>query len=260
MIHALSIAGRARLDGLLDRRPMLAFDIDGTLAPITLRRGEARVPARVQRLLAAIAGRAVVAVVTGRAVADARGMLCFEPRYLVGNHGAEGLPGADAIDEKLAAVVRGWRDSIAAGGRLPGGVEIEDKRLSLSLHYRLAPDRGEAAAVIEDRVRALEPRPRVIRGKAIVNLLPADAPDKGAAMEALLAVSTPGAALYVGDDETDEEVFRRALPGVLSVRVGRSRESAASLYVRDQREVGALIGYLAARLGVLGMRSQGRRR
>lgn len=259
MIHALSFAGRARLDDLLDRRPLLAFDIDGTLAPLVDRREEVRLPGRVQQLLAAIAERAVVAVVTGRAVDDARRMLRFEPRYLVGNHGAEGLPGSEAQRAALAAVVRGWSLALAAGEPLPRGVEIEDKQLSLSLHYRRARDREAAAASIEQRIRALAPAPQVIRGKAVVNLLPAGAPDKGAAMEVLLAAAAARAALYVGDDVTDEAVFARALPGVLSVRVGMLRTSAAGLYLRDQREIDALLAHVAGRLGVIAARPSERR-
>lgn len=242
-----------RLDGLLARRPMLAFDIDGTLAPLVAQHRAARLSDHTRELLAAIAQRAVVAIVTGRAVDDARRMLGFEPAYLVGNHGAEGLPGSTQQRDALAAIVLGWRNAIAAGGELPSGVEVEDKTLSLSLHYRGAPDPGRAAADIEDRVRGLEPRPRIVPGKAVVNLVGSDAPDKGDAVEALLEASGCDGALYVGDDRTDETVFARAIRGVLSVRVGFDPVSAATLYLRDQHEVDRLLEYVDGQLRVTGM-------
>jgi trehalose 6-phosphate phosphatase len=45
-----------------------------------------------------------VAIITGRAIADARTMLGFMPRYLIGNHGAEGVP-ARARDQAIHARV-----------------------------------------------------------------------------------------------------------------------------------------------------------
>ena len=96
MIYAFSQEGIARLAAVLASDPLLAFDIDGTLAPIVERPHDARVPDAVQHALADIAEQWTVAVITGRAVGDARTMLSFKPRYLIGNHGAEGLPGASA--------------------------------------------------------------------------------------------------------------------------------------------------------------------
>jgi len=57
---------------------------------------DARLPDDVQRCLAALAQNNDIAIVTGRAVSDARRMFTFEPRYLIGNHGAR-----HAMSEKV---------------------------------------------------------------------------------------------------------------------------------------------------------------
>jgi len=246
LIYALSPEGRAQLDAIAGTGTLLAFDIDGTLAPIVERPDDARLPDDVQRCLADLARRHDVAIITGRAVADARRMLLFEPRYLIGNHGAEGLPGWHARSNGYARTVRRWREALTRSqGLRIAGVSIEDKTYSMSLHFRRAADRAAAQRAIEQAVATLRPSPRAIAGKAVVNLLAADAPDKGDALRALIGTTQPTGVLYVGDDDTDETVFALDLPGVLSVRVEPGGNTAAALFLREQREVLTLIQSLA---------------
>ena len=49
------------------------------------------------------------------------------------------------------------------------------------------------------------------------------------------------AALYVGDDRTDEDVFSLGLPRVMGVRVGQRRGSSARFFMREQREIDRLL-------------------
>jgi len=248
LIYAFSREGVAVLDAALAERPLLAFDVDGTLAPIAERPTDARLPEEVETCLAHLAERAVVAVVTGRAVADARRMLGFEPRHLIGNHGAEGLPGGETHSARFIGAVRSWSEALRADPALAAaGVLIEDKRYSLSLHYRSARDQAAASRAIHRCIEALHPKPRIIPGKLVVNLLPADAPDKGVALRSLMTSCELSRALYVGDDDTDEAVFRLRLPGVLGLRVERQAGSAAALYLEHQREMLALLRHIAQR-------------
>jgi trehalose 6-phosphate phosphatase len=220
MIYAFSPEGVACLDAVLATRPLLAFDIDGTLAPIAQRPDEARLPDDVQRCLATLVQTSDVAIITGRSVDDARRMLAFEPRFVIGNHGAEGLPAWSERSAAFARVVRGWRESLMAGAPLgDAGVTLEDKRYSLSLHYRTAPDANAARRAIADAIQRLAPRPKVVGGKAVVNVLPPDAPVKGEALRALIEHTGCENVLYVGDDDTDETVFGLHLPSVLTLRV-----------------------------------------
>lgn len=246
MIYAFSPEGVACLSAVLATAPLLAFDIDGTLAPIVDRPDEARLPDEVQHCLAGLARRYEVAIITGRGMDDARRMLGFEPRHLIGNHGAEGLPGWRARSREFERTVRGWRDALERCESLAGaGVALEDKRYSLSLHYRRAPSPDAARRAINRCIDRLDPAPRVIDGKAVVNLLPANAPDKGDALRALIEHTRCSNVLYVGDDDTDEAVFGLNLPSVLTLRVEPTADSAAALFLRDQREVLTLMQYIA---------------
>jgi len=250
LIYTFSPEGVACLDAVLATKPLLAFDIDGTLAPIVNRPQDARLPDNVQRCLAALARDNDIAIVTGRAVSDARRMFTFEPRYLIGNHGAEGLPAWDERTAAFARTVRGWRHALEACSALAASdVVIEDKRYSLSLHYRRAPDKDAARRAIAACIETLVPQARIIDGKAVANVLPRDAPDKGEALRALIAEARCANVLYVGDDDTDEAVFGLHLPSVLTVRVEAASDSGATLFLRDQAEVLTLLQHIARHSG-----------
>jgi trehalose 6-phosphate phosphatase len=249
--YALAAEGLARIGGFLTSRTLLAFDIDGTLAPIVERPWDARVPAEVQKGLGALAERAAVAIITGRAIEDARPMLGFAPRYLVGNHGAEGVPGFEAASAHCARVCRTWLDELCVPGEtwsdIPG-IVLEDKTYSLTFHFRHAPDPGAAHRLLIGRAGALLPMPTLLDGKFVVNLLPPGAPHKGEALAALQAQSHCDRALYIGDDASDEAVFRMRSPVILSVRVERDRTSAANLYLRGQKDVARFVRELVPML------------
>src|ERR687890_603252 len=75
MEHLFTPRGEAALDAVMRLEPLLAFDFDGTLAPIVDRPDDARVPAEVSRWLAELARRHPIAVITGRSIADVRARL-----------------------------------------------------------------------------------------------------------------------------------------------------------------------------------------
>jgi trehalose 6-phosphate phosphatase len=246
--YALSAPGLIRLREWLRSRPLLAFDIDGTLAPLVARPWDARVPDAVQRDLAALAQWTTLAIITGRAIADARPMLGFAPRYLIGNHGAEGVPGLEARTAESARICRAWIDQLcgpAEPWRSMPGVTLEDKTYTLAFHFRHAARRHAVARLIEQRVARLTPPPTLLEGKLALNLVAPGAPQKGEALAVLLARSGCQRAIYVGDDASDEAVFRMRLPALLSVRVERQRDSAAAFYLKDQTQVPRFVNALA---------------
>jgi len=238
--------GLAALDALMRRRPLVAFDFDGTLAPIVARPECARVPPGVARRLAALAERLPLAVVSGRALADLRARLGFVPQYLVGNHGAEDeadRSAAEAHAARLDTLRRRLADHDAA--LAAAGVTVEDKGPSIALHYRRARNRAQAVACIGGLLRAHESGLRVFGGKQVVNVVPADAPDKAAAMLALVARSGCDAAFFAGDDVNDEAVFAAAPPHWLTVRVGRDEpRSRARFYVDGTGEVAVVLEHM----------------
>jgi trehalose 6-phosphate phosphatase len=243
MRHLLSRDGRELLAQLASTHVLLAFDFDGTLAPIVSDREGARMRASTARLFARVAAAYPVAVISGRARADVTARLGEAPvRHVVGNHGLE--PGGDMkAFERIVARVRPALEASLGGVR---GVEVEDKRYSVAIHYRHARGKREARAAIREAVEALPDRMRLVAGKLVVNLVPERAPNKGDALLALREKERADVAIYVGDDVTDEDVFVLDEPGALvSARIGRSVRSAAPYYLRDQREMDTLLEVLA---------------
>jgi trehalose 6-phosphate phosphatase len=244
MIHALSAEGRTRIAAFLARQPLITFDIDGTLAPIVTRPEDARIPASLQEALARLAARTPVALLTGRARSDALRMVSFTPAFVLGNHGIEGLPGAEGRTAALARTCAGWLAALDARALEAAGVAIEDKRYSLSLHYRHARDHEAARGEIEAQCAALTPAPALIGGKCVVNVLPPGAPNKGSALRELIAQLPSGCALYAGDDDTDEHVFDLPRELVLGVRVGASATSQAALLIDEPAQMLPLVEFL----------------
>ncbi len=236
-------------------QPMLClFDFDGTLAPLVADPDAVLLPTEVRAQLQVLQQRAPVGIVTGRALSDLRPRLAFAPDYLIGNHGLEGVPGvsaeaATASQAELLAQVAHWKAALEPVlAQLDPGIVIEDKHYSLSLHYLHARDHAQAAQALHACMAALSPVPRIITGKYLFNVLPADAGDKGSAVRALLAAAGIGHALYVGDDQTDEDVFRLPLRGLFTVHVGDGSDSAAHWCLHDHHEVARLLDWLVAEL------------
>jgi trehalose 6-phosphate phosphatase len=242
----LAPEARPVLEAAARERALLVFDFDGTLAPIVPDRAAARVPESTRALLRAVAVLYPTAVLSGRARADVAGRLDGIPLVaVVGNHGAEA--GHGPLDRSRRALVVSWREALAAGLAAHPGIELEDKHFSLAVHYRRAPCRTAARRAVLACAGRLA-RAHVFVGRAVVNLVPDDAPDKGVAIDELQRRTAARQVVYVGDDRTDEDVFRSGRVEV-GIRVGRTRRSSAQYYLPAQRDVdGLLRALLGARL------------
>lgn len=245
MRDLLAAGGRRELARWARQPLLLAFDYDGTLAPIRRDPSRAVPRARTRALLLELTQAAPVVVISGRARGDVRRLLHGTGvRRVIGNHGAELRPPSPAVRRRALR----WTRRLAFLLADVPGVQLEDKGFSISVHYRAAANPATARRRILSAVETLAGA-RVVGGKRVVNVTSAGAPDKGAALLAELRRSGCAAALYVGDDDTDEDVFARSPPApILTVRVGRRRTSRASYYVADQRRVDTLLSALLAAL------------
>jgi trehalose 6-phosphate phosphatase len=90
------------------------------------------------------------------------------------------------------------------------GVSLENKGLTVTIHYRLSPDVSAAERDILNFVKALAQAKnlRVIRGKMTVNLLPPVEINKGTAILDLIKGYNLQGGIYLGDDLTDVDAFR----------------------------------------------------
>jgi trehalose 6-phosphate phosphatase len=117
------------------------------------------------------------------------------------------------------------------------GIMVEDKKYSLSVHYRKAPAKKLARDEIASVISQLDPQPRVIWGKCVAILASPHGPHKGAALLEAMHRAGTNSAFYIGDDDSDEDVFTIPDARIMTVRVGRKESSAAQYYVARQSEV-----------------------
>lgn len=246
MRHLFSAEGEEALRRLAGVRVLFAFDFDGTLAPIVRHPDAARVSTDLQQRLAQLALQAPVAVISGRSFADLRARLPVEVTLCIGNHGNDG-PDLEHDATTLRSACVAWLAQLR--GRLADpatdrGIVLEDKGMTLTLHYRMARDRSAAAQWLDGLVGELVPKPRVIGGKCVLNLLPPGARTKFEALVEIAARTEADQVLFVGDDETDEIVFAQAPDDWITVRVDYDSASQASFFVQDQSEVASMFDRL----------------
>lgn len=227
---------------------MLLMDYDGTLTPIVDRPEYACLGEETRRMLQEIAGqpRLIAGIISGRSLADLKSKVGVEGLIYAGNHGFEIEsphfkyihPAAEAARPVLA-LIRNFL--VKATGHIRGAL-LEDKGLTLSLHYRLVGEedlpglkeimhRAVAGAVTRGLVK-------ITFGKKVYEFRPAVRWDKGKAVRFLMKSYQKGGrqsgllVVYLGDDTTDEDAFRmvRRYGHGLSVHVGGDRPDSAAKY------------------------------
>ena len=264
------LAGALALEQLRTGHSVLAFDLDGTLAPAVAHRSDACVPPSTAHRMTALMRDWPIAVITGRTVDDASERLNFKPHYLLGNHGAEfhgtahtahtAHPASSAQPGRKADSFLNMSGPKAAHclahcrSRLAGwtaqfevqGIEVEDKGLSIAIHYRQAEHARETEqwlrTILSIDMACLSgledwQAVSVTWGDKVVNIVPTTAPDKGNALIEIMHDCGATTALMVGDDINDEDAFAVLPAGSMGVRVGgpsrlvaRGDESATAAY------------------------------
>jgi len=199
----------------LSGSPFVALlDIDGTLAPIASRPEQAAVPDATRMVVAELVGMpyTVVAAVSGRAASDAARMLAVPGMWTIGNHGLEiAAPGERPHPRdnvaRFATALSAAVDRCHVLARTHPGVIVEDKRWTLSIHYRLVNPAAVAQVVREVREIADRVGLRATLGRRAVELRPPLDVDKGTASVDLLrqfgAVGDGASVFCAGDDRTD---------------------------------------------------------
>lgn len=233
----------------------LFLDVDGTLVEIAETPEGVALDARLVEILsgleAALGG--AVALVSGRPIATLDRL--FAPLRLpaAGLHGLERRDAAGATTRVAVSEValRAARRAFAAFVRSHPGTLIEDKELTVALHFRGAPACGESAAALAEEVTARgRDGLRVQHGKQVVEVRP-DGPDKGTAVEAFMAEAPfkGRVPVFIGDDVTDERGFEMVnRMGGHSIRIGRGVATAARRRIGG---VGALLRWLETVLGAV---------
>jgi trehalose 6-phosphate phosphatase len=227
-------------------RLLVTVDFDGTLAPIVADPAAARPLAAAVTPLLGLAGLdgTTVAVVSGRARADLAVLSGLPPQvWLVGSHGAEYGPGGiSGLDTDLLERVHAELRRIT-GGR--DGVTLEAKPASVAVHVRRAGPEVGARVLSEVREGpATWDGVRVTNGKAVIELSVVDT-DKGAALDALRQRAEATGVVFLGDDQTDENAFRRLRTTDVGIKVGPG-DTTAAYRVPDPEAVAEVLDALLA--------------
>jgi trehalose 6-phosphate phosphatase len=230
------------------RRPLLiASDYDGVLARLR-DDPSAAVPepgvAEALGRLGAVAG-VTVALVSGRGVADLQRTSGLSgPFRWVGSHGEEfDGPLSGELAERRDALVELLTSLVAAVPR----ARLEVKPASVAVHVRQVPDRAAAGALLEEARTLVDSSLTLKPGKDVLEVAVTDA-DKGTALRRLVAESGASAAMYLGDDVTDEDGFRALHPDGLTIKVGDG-DTAARYRVADFAGALAVLRRLGELLG-----------
>lgn len=238
---------------------LLFLDYDGTLTPIVSSPEMAMLPFRAREILKQISQRNLfkLAIISGRSLSDIRTLVGLENIIYVGNHGLEMEcpacycqrqsseattfihPIAKEFQPELKKLEQRLREKLAG----IDSVIIEDKGLTLSIHYRLAKETAVQKIknlffeAIEDR--EARDKLQVTEGKKVLEVRPSVDWNKGKTIEWLLEIyGMPGSLpVFAGDDVADEDGFKvLQRVGGISIFIGEDKTSSTANYYLDSPE------------------------
>jgi len=247
-------------DVLKNKFIFLFLDYDGTLTPIAQSPDKAIIPREAMETLRALSKNpnCKVAIISGRALKDIKNKIGLERMIYAGNHGMEidgpkikfKIPvsmGYMTILKKIKAILKKKLSKIK-------GAIIEDKGLTLSVHYRLvdAKDAWLVKTIFHETLAyyIVSDKIKIRPGKKVLEIRPPLEWDKGKIVLWLLARrkfilnEEPCIPIYIGDDITDEDAFRVLKNIGLTVFVGGPGSSHAKYYLKNTQEVAEFLGQI----------------
>jgi trehalose 6-phosphate phosphatase len=193
----------------------LVMDFDGVLSPIVSDPAASAITPEGEQALTRLVGRlGLVALVSGRPLAFLREKVQIPGIGYYGSYGVESLvegrPVLDAAAESwLPAVQAATRRLHDEFDRYPG-LFVEEKAVSVAIHWRNAPDVAAAERQVAAVVHQIEESTGLHRepGKLVEEFRPPIDVDKGTALRGIMASSGLSTFAYAGDDKGDLPAFR----------------------------------------------------
>ncbi|HEV2687162.1 MAG TPA: trehalose-phosphatase [Bryobacteraceae bacterium] len=232
----------------------LFLDFDGTLAPIVDDPDKAYMPEETRKALRELAGkdRVFLAIISGRELSDLRERVGFKQFIYAGNHGLEiSGPGMNFVEPGAALQIKALGE-LARHLRLRlhdiPGVEVENKVLSASVHFRRAqPERREEIdRVVRNAVESIGNLFEVTMGRKVFEIRPRVSWHKGRAVRWIkeMCGGPDALSIYLGDDATDEDAFS-VLSGDITISVGRCARTSARYCLERQEAAQEFLAWLA---------------
>jgi trehalose 6-phosphate synthase/phosphatase len=234
-------------------RRLLLLDYDGTLVPFAPTPRLAQPDAELMEILSSLSADPLndLVIVSGRPRRDLEEFFGRLPVALVAEHGAW-LRSNGGEWRMLKPLTADWKERVRPilqlyVDRLPGAM-LEEKEYSLAWHYRRAdPEQASVRAKellddLADYTRNIDVQ--VLEGNKVVEMRNAGV-NKGTAAMEWLASQKPDFVLGIGDDWTDEDLFRALPPPAYSVRLGVVK-TAARFYLSSYTAVRRVLRDLSA--------------
>jgi trehalose-phosphatase len=229
----------------------LFLDFDGTLVDFRSRPDQVTLEPEMRTRLRKLAAHPFVhvAIVSGRRRAELLHYVKVARVEFLGLYGWEKEAGMHLPEPAM----RSLSQARLILGDLPNqapGIFIEDKGLSLAVHFREASPAAErkARSWLRRITAQFREHLHIIRGSNVWELLPREIRGKGFALRGILrGLPRPFLPFYVGDDLTDEEAFAALRTGV-TVLAGPLRRTKARFHLRGTSEVGTFLERLEAEL------------
>lgn len=236
-----------------DKYLFIFLDFDGTLVPIVDTPDKAMLPNKIKILLKKIVDNPMLklALISGRAIKDIKNKIGLESIIFSGNHGLE-IEGPKInfkpmVSQRYKVIMERIKNELEQRIHLINGAFIEDKGLSLSLHYRLV-SKGQIPllkTIFHEAIIAylIKNKIRIKPGKMVLEVRPPVEWDKGKVVLWLLsrqifALNKDNILpIYIGDDLTDEDAFKVLRRKGLTVLVGQPGNSNADYYLKNTEEV-----------------------
>lgn len=193
----------------------LVMDFDGVLSPIVADPARSRLLDGTAEVLSALSRRlGLVALLSGRPLEFLRHRACVEGVRLFGSYGLEETrDGEISTHPAIAAwlpAIRRARAELHGHFDAVSGVTVEEKAISVAVHWRRAERQSEAGALVAKTMDRLANSTGLVaeRGKLVIELIPPIREDKGTAMRRMIDTHALARVAYAGDDLGDVPALR----------------------------------------------------
>ena len=209
------------------------FDYDGTLSPIVSDPEMAFLRPRTKILLDHLYKVSKIGIISGRSLSDLKTRIEFKTDFLSGTHGLESPFSSGKEHKEYQAFFKDLQNVLKD---IYPELFFEKKTVGFTVHYRKTEN---SKVIIRELLELLEtfPEIKIIGGKKVLNILPNRPHNKGWVMEKLLQKNPHSHFIYIGDDTTDEDIFKIRNDRLISIRIGKSSKTSAPLYIHGQKEI-----------------------
>jgi len=233
------------IESIRDKNIFLFFDFDGTLVPIQKNPENCYISPDIKNILESIQNKIKIGIISGRDLEDIKRRVLIHGIYYSGSHGLEIerenikyihpeaktiKPLIDRIYRRLIEEMRDFRD-----------VFVEKKAFSFTLHYRrVLPEQRNNLKKLFFRILKdfNQEKIKILKGKMVFEVMPAVDWDKGKAVLFIINYfNKKFFPIFIGDDKTDETVFKAIKNTGLAVRIGHSKNTEAIYYLKNQKEI-----------------------